>query len=125
MDYKLIKRETEKALKTPRAGMRFHEMFSAWAYILNVDESGNSMVRTFSGHPSNPIAESVSFYRYHSLQELRDSLKYYSYCDDNAFERMKTEFWVSQTELRSNNADFDDISPKHWEVTEFKDETNQ
>ena len=66
---------TEAAMSDPKAGDRFHEMYSFWVYVLRVMD-GTVMFMEASGHPSDltpaglthaTIAEFSGRYAYRSI----------------------------------------------------------
>lgn len=108
MDYQKLQSATVKAFKNPKPGMRFHEMFSFWLYILTISPEGLITVRTFSGHPANPYRETNKIITYGSLTEFQDAWRYKSdpklgytimYCDDLGFEKMKAEVMVTAEDI--------------------------
>lgn len=99
---------TVEAFAHPRPGMRFHEMYSYWMYVLLVTDQGRVIVRTFSGHPANPVRETNKIKTFLSIEAFQDEWRYkyapqagYSvmYCDDKAFAAMKKELMVSAEDL--------------------------
>lgn len=97
--------ETIEAFENPRPGMRFHEMYSYWVYILLISDEGLVTIRTFSGHPANPYRETSKIRTFGSVQafqaEFRRNTGDYGlfYCDDKAFERMKDEVMVTAEDI--------------------------
>lgn len=108
MDYDKMKKNTIKAFKNPKPGMRFHEMYSCWMYILVISDEGLVTVRTFSGHPANPYRETNKIKTFGSIKEFQEAYTYKSspqlgytmdYCDDLAFERMAKEIMVTAADI--------------------------
>jgi hypothetical protein len=111
MDYDKMKRDTEKAFAKPKAGMRFHEMFSAWVYII-ARPIGMVVVRTFGGHPANPLKSSIQYKVFPTAEAFRKAYSYdtqpgytMEYCDDKAFDRMKKERAVTDKEFHQGYLD--------------------
>jgi hypothetical protein len=111
-----LKKETEKALKNLKPGMRFSEMLSWWVYVLCIHENA-VMIRCHSGHPSNPIGETVEYRRLKSPEALKKFIKKNDlyYCDDEAFKRMKEEIMVTTEELCNNFGDVN-LEPR-WKMS--------
>lgn len=108
MDYDAMKKETVKAFAKPKPGMRFHEMYSFWMYILLVSPEGIVTVRTFSGHPKNPYRETNKVITYGSIKEFQQAWTYsgsselgytIDYCDDLGFDRMAKEIMVTAEDI--------------------------
>lgn len=102
------KKKTANAFNNPKRGMRFHEMYSFWVYVLIVSPEGIITVRTFSGHPANPYRETNKVITYGSLKEFQEAYRYksnpnlgywVSYIDDLAFARMPLEEMVDAADL--------------------------
>jgi len=115
-----MEKETIKAFKNPKVGMRFHEMCSWWVYIVSMKD-GVIITRSHGGHPANPIGESIEYERYPSAEAFRKRFKasygsaytvYYS--DDKAYERMSKEVIVTTEELTRDG--FNAILNKKWRM---------
>lgn len=111
MDYEKMQKQTVRAFKNPKPGMRFHEMYSSWVYVL-ARPLGMVVVRTFSGHPANPVKETIKYETYATAEQFREHYAYSSipgysvdYCDDLAFEKMEKEEIVTQHELEQGYRD--------------------
>lgn len=114
-------KETKKAIRNLKAGMRFHEMLSYWVYILSVNkDTGVVQMRSHCGHPANPSAENVKFYRFPTLKTAKRFLKYNYYCDDLAFERMRKELLVTGKELDAGHTSVS--KPRTWKMVLVEDE---
>lgn len=99
------KSETVDAFNKPKAGMRFHEMYTHWVYVL-ATPFGMVITRTFSGHPANPCKETIKYNSYLTVAAFQKAYRYDTipgywvrYCDNKAFSRMKEEVIVTEEEL--------------------------
>jgi hypothetical protein len=101
--YEQTKKATANAVKHPRAGMRFHEMYSYWYYVLAVLPRGGIWVRRFGGHPANPEIENIKFVVYPTLLDFQNAVRYALYCDDKAFQCIEKEEIISEAEWRHRN----------------------
>jgi hypothetical protein len=101
MNYEALKDETAKAIESPKAGMRFHEMYSYWCYVLAVLPGGGAITRDFGGHPANPPSDKLGYHTFRTPEEFKAHVKYLFYCDMNAFKAIEKERVVSAAELRA------------------------
>lgn len=98
MDYLEQKKKTEELIKNPKVGMRFHEMFSYWVYVIQILPGGGVITREFSGHPANPPADFI-IYKTYNAYDFEKHVSGLLYCDSNALKCIKKEVYTTSKEL--------------------------
>jgi hypothetical protein len=69
--YDEVKAATEAAFASPQVGDRFHEMYSFWMYVVDIEDDGH--IVTAHGHSFPHEAE---FRRFPSAVALREHWRY-------------------------------------------------
>lgn len=69
--YEQMKAATEQAFAKPQVGDRFHEMYSIWMYVVEIEDDGH--IVTAHGHS---FPQEATFLRFASADALRAHWRY-------------------------------------------------